>query len=354
MTARRRLAAVPPPTPRNADVIEAPADAAAGEPHTRQAHQTGQPTAPAPATAYPDPIPHLMPFGSISTLSGASGVGKTAFMASQIVAPLLKGDPVFGEPTNKPVAIGMLACDRPWRDHSAWFEKAGISDLPHCSLRDEDYAWDILRDWRKIPEIFGKLVDSIGLPPGSLLLVDPLPLFIPGRLIDYKDVAIGLGQLDNQIRRRGLTMLGIFHTSKQKSNKQDRYMRPQDRILGSSALIGYSETAFYLLSPDEAERKAYEFGAIPHQCPPIVLEYRRDANGLFVPAHDLDTINAEEMALNCFPPVGEPVSASVIYEQIRKKLDCSESTAKRFVRGLVGDGRVRIVGRGIYERANPA
>lgn len=307
-----------------------------------------------PVYSFPDPIHALVPFGSICTLSGASGVGKTAFIAGMI-ATIQRGEPFCGHQTHLPPAIGVFVCDRPWRDHNAWFQKAGCGDLPHLSLRDIDnYSWDTLRDYKRIPQIFGSLIDQINLPPGSLLIVDPLPLFIPGRLIDYKDVAIGLGHLDQQLKARGLTMLGVFHVSKQKSNKNDRYMRPQDRILGSSALIGYSETAFYLLSPDEAETHGYEFGAISHQLPPIVAQYKRTENGLFTPAHDLDGVGEEEKALAAFPAAGTTVSASVLYETLQRQLKCSESTAKRLVGRLLGDGRVRKLGRGIFERATPS
>lgn len=305
---------------------------------------------PQPPARFPDPVEALIPHGSICTFSGASGVGKTAFMATMI-RMILDGGELFGHAIHPPPAVGVLVCDRPWRDHNAWFTKAGCPDLPHLSLRDQDYAWDTLRDWRRIPDTFGQLVDAIGLPPGSLLIVDPLPLFVPGRLVDYKDVAIGLGHLDQQITKRQLTMLGVFHVSKQKADKNSRYMRPQDRILGSSALIGYSETAFYLLSPEEAETHGYEFGAISHQLPPLTLQYKRTDSGLFVPAHEMDLPDAQERAFACFPPVGDTVSASVIYAEVQKQLGCSESTAKRLVGQLIGDGRVKRVGRGIYERA---
>jgi hypothetical protein len=314
------------------------------------------PAAPAPPTAFPDPLGALIPFGSICTLSGASGVGKTAFLASMIRALQGGSGPtLFGQPLHPPTAIGVLACDRPWRDHNAWFQKAGCGDLPHVSLRDiANYQWDVLRRPAEIPKIFGKLIDAIGLPAGGFLIVDPLPLFIPGRLIDYKDMAIGFGLLDQQIQARQLTMLGVFHVAKQKANKNDRYQRPQDRILGSSALIGYSETAFYLLSPDEADRKTYEFGGIPHQMAPLMLEYTRGEDGLFVPAHELDHVDADETALACFPPVDQTMAATIAIMQIRKALNCGERTAYTYVRTLLREGRIQKVGKGLYQRARPS
>ena len=312
---------------------------------------------PPAAAAFPDPIVGLIPFGSICTFSGASGVGKTAFIAGTITV-LQRGEPLFGHQTNPPPKIGLLVSDRPWRDHAQWFEKAGCGDLPHVSLRDiDDYQWKLFREYKAedvASKLFGGLLDALDLPPGSLVIVDPLPLFLSGRLIDYKDVAISFGLLDQQLRKRQLTMLGVFHVSKQKANRSDRYLRPQDRILGSAALIGYSETSFYLLSPEEAEHHAYEFGAIAHQLPPITLQYKRNDHGLFVPAHELDGINQEEQAFNCFPPIGESVSASIIIDKVKRTLGCAETWAKKLIGRLLEDGRVKRLGRGLYERAKPS
>lgn len=307
----------------------------------------------APPRHFPDPIAHLIPHGSICTLSGASGVGKTAFLAT-LIRLMQTGGEFLGHTVNKPPAIGVLVCDRPWRDHEQWFNKAGCDPLPHLSLRDEyGYNWDILRRPAEIPKIFGGLIDAIKLPPGSLLIVDPLPLFIPGRLIDYKDVAIGLGHLDQQLHQRQLTMIGIFHVSKQKGNKNDRYLRPQDRILGSSALIGYSETAFYLLGPEEAESEFHLFGAVAHQLPPMSVNYARTPDGLFIPAtesHALDTAAAHDAALACLPAPGTTISTSVAEALIIRQLACTDRTARRYLQALRADNRLTKVGRGLYER----
>ncbi len=303
--------------------------------------------------AFPDVIEHLMPFGSITTLSGASGVGKTAFLASMIAA-IQRGEPLFGQKTTCPPAIGILACDRPWRDHNAWFQKAGCGDLPHVSLRDEEYQWQILRNRDQVHLIFGKLVDRIGLPPGSLLIVDPVPLFIPGRLIDYKDMAIGTGLLDQQLKPRQLTALGVFHVSKQKGNKNERYLRPQDRILGSSALIGYSETAFYLISPEEAERRTYEFGVVSHQLPSTAYHYTKNDQGLFVPAEYFDGVQEEEAALALLPTDAvNTLSTATWAAQIMKACGISLRSAERLIRELRHAGRAVRVGRGLYRRALP-
>ena len=293
-----------------------------------------------------------MPHDSISTFAGASGVGKTAFLASMVKA-WQTGQDLFGLKVGKLPAIGMLACDRPWRDHQAWFDRAGCDPFPHYSLRDEAYAWELLRDSKAVPKVFGGLVDSLKLPPGALLIVDPIAIFIPGRLHDYKDVAIGLGLLDAQLKARQLTTLGVFHVAKQKGNKNDRYSRPQDRILGSSALIGYSETAFYLISPEEAEQRAYEFGIISHQLKSTAYRYTRAENGLFVPAEYFDDIQQEEAAYVLVPENGDTITAAVWQMLIQKNLKVSLRSAERLIKRLRHADRIVRVGQGKYRRAIP-
>lgn len=293
-----------------------------------------------------------MPYGSISTLSGASGVGKTAFLAGMVKTWQDSGE-LFGLKTTMPPQIGMLACDRPWRDHQAWFDRAGCTPFPHFSLRDEAYNWEALRDSKQVPRVFGGLVDSLKLAPGSLLIVDPISLFIPGRLFDYKDVAIGLGLLDAELKKRFLTTLGVFHVAKQKGNKNERYMRPQDRILGSSALIGYSETAFYLISPDEAERRTYEFGIISHQLKGTAYQYTRNDKGLFIPAEIFDDIQETETAFGLLPYDGDAITSAHWALEIQKLMKCSLRTAERLMKQLRREDRVVRVGKGKYRRAIP-
>lgn len=304
--------------------------------------------------SFPDPIQHLLPHGGLATLSGATGVGKTAFLAS-VIATIQRGEPLWGFPTAIPPAIGVLACDRPWRDHAAWFAKAGCAPFTYLSLRDIDFVWDSLRDWRKVATIFSALIDSMKLPAGALLFVDPISLFIPGRLIDYKDVAIGIGVLSQHLKPKELTTWGVFHVSKQKAGGNDRYLRPQDRILGSTALLGYTETAFYLLSPAEAAKPHYEFGYVCHQLPDATFAYKRNPNnGLFVPAEYLDLVQDQEAALSLLPE--DPniaMAVSIWAEKITKTLGGTVRSAQGVIKQLRAAGRVERAAKGLYRRARP-
>lgn len=248
--------------------------------------------APSAPTSYPDPIPGVIPFGTICTLAGASGVGKNA-MISGWVDRWLTGRTICGHATHRPAAIGMLAGDRRWKSHRIWLDVAGVGEIPHYSLRDDPkFNWATLRRWESVPTAFNKALDALNLPPGGLLIADPLSLWIPGKLNDYKDVAIGLGTLGQLLAPRQLTCLGIFHQSKSKNDLKQAYTRPQDRILGSAAQLGFSDTAIYLLSPEDLDKDYYGLGWVPHNAPPETHFFQRESNGLFQIYHP----PAEELA----------------------------------------------------------
>lgn len=239
------------------------------------------PTAPPPA--FPDPIPGILPFGSISTLSGETGAGKNA-LVSEWVARFQTGRTICHHPTNAPTAIGMIAGDRRWRTAKTWLDVAGCAPIQHVSLRDDPtFKWAKLRDWRTTPQVFAEVLQQLALPPGGLLIVDPLALFLPGKVNDYKDMAIGLAMLDQVLHPLQLTTLGIFHQSKQSADQSKGYSRPQDRILGSAAQIGFSDTSMFLMTPSELAIDYYGFGWVPHNAPAETFEFTRARTGLFVP-----------------------------------------------------------------------
>lgn len=310
-----------------------------------------------------DPIPGVIPYGSICTLAGASGVGKTTLTASW-VKRWLDGKSICGLPTNRPTSIGFVTGDRRWRSHRNLFDRAGCPPLPYYSLRDDaSFDWNSLRTWVKTRDCFNRVLDRLALEPGSLLILDPLALFIPGRVNDYKDVAIGLGVLDQVLLPRQLTTLGLFHQSKQVNDKSAQYKRPQDRILGSAAQLGFSDTAMYLFAPEDLGTPYYGFGWVPHNAPPSTFEFMRDASGLFVPyvsdgapaveapaaPRELTALERHAILYDLIPPDG--IGTTDLYLVAIEQLHVSLSTVKRDVSILVAQQLVIRDERGHLKRA---
>lgn len=306
-------------------------------------------------TAFPDPLPGIIPFGSICTLAGATGVGKTALFATW-VERWLTGRSICGVPTNTPTAIGIIAGDRRWRSHRQWFDVAGCPELPHYSLRDDDsFNWHTLRNPIQTRDAFQRALDKLALPPGGLVGVDPLAIFLPGRVNDYKDVAVGLGALDQLLRPRDLTAIGIFHQSKQLTDRNQQYKRPQDRILGSAAQLGFSDTAMYLLGPEDLDTPYYGFGWVPHHAPPATFKFIRDTWGLFVPYKDQADRNELEEVCALVPGPETPGAATAtIAHAAELKLNLSRFAVHRYLRRLEHEGRVEQPARGRWRRTKPS
>lgn len=306
---------------------------------------------------FPDPIPGLLPFGSICTLAGASGVGKTCLYATMI-RRWLDGKTICGFPTNRPTQIGLLVGDRRWASHRQWLDAAGVSEeeIAVYSLRDDEtFPWNDLRLWPKVHDLFSRALDRLQLDPGSLLLTDPMALWIPGRVNDYKDVAVGLGVLDRIIKPRQLTMQGIFHQSKQIADKSQQYARPQDKILGSAAQLGFSDTAFYLMGPEDLDTPYYGFGWVPHNAPAGTFKFTRDAWGLFIPYIESAEYDKIEAVYDCIPPDTHGITTGQLLHRLEAKhVEIGRRTVFLCLKKLVEDGRVVQVRRGVYRRASVA
>lgn len=311
-----------------------------------------RPPIPHPRSVYPDLIDQIIPAGSINILSGGSGVGKTALIA-EWAARFRDGRQICWKPTRVPTGgIGVICGDRKWQSHRQWFEAVGFGDIPHYSLRDDTtFHWDNLLNRATLPDTFKRAADQLKLGRDSLIIVDPISLFIHGNQIDYKQTAIGLAKLDKMCTQIGTTLLGIAHTAKQKSDKKDRYVRPQDRILGSGAFAGFSDTVMYLIGPEELDAEYYGFGWIPHHTPPETFSFTRSETGLFVP---YDHPNKDADLQHVYSVITEDPDGTAtkeIVDACMNHLDVAKTTLYNYLNLLLSQGKIEKVGRGKWKRA---
>lgn len=305
-----------------------------------------------PSQPFADPIPGILAFGSLNLLSGASGVGKTALLADWC-RRWRDGDSICWKPTSVPTNIGILVGDRKWADHKQWFDLVGFGDIAHYSFRDDTgFAWDRLHSRQAVTDIFEKAVDGLKLQPGSLLIVDPISLFVPGNLIDYKNVAVGMGKLDRVITKRKITCIGIMHMAKQKGDHKDRYTRPQDRILGSSALLGFSDTPMYLLGPEDMDDECYGFGWIPHHAPMETFQFTRNDQGLFVPFAAPDQESNMAAMLNLITAATTGTKTKEIVDFATGQLAIPTRSVHWYLERLQSAGKIQRVQRGIWRRVD--
>lgn len=299
--------------------------------------------------AFPDPIPGIISHGSLNLLAGASGVGKTCLMA-WVLKRLRDGLPIFDRATNAPTKLGYVCADRGHTTARYWLDKAEYPDIAFYSLADDDaFNTSRLRSKVTLIKILGECFDKLSLPPGALVVVDPLAIFMGGNLNDYMNCAVACLEMRRECKRRQLTLIGTAHASKQKSDRKERYQRLQDRILGSSAQLGYGDTQLYLASPEETNERFYTFLWHSHTAPAEVFPLGRNKEGLFVPWAQSEQSEGETKVLNaCTTDQDGTAFADVLIIT-----EMPRATVFRILKEMVDDGHLLKVGHGRYRKPAP-
>lgn len=314
---------------------------------------------PLPHGKFPiDPIPTIIPGASVNLLAGAPGVGKTALIAWLLVR-FRDQLAIFGHQPSALPKIAILCADRSWEQStSKWFVLAGYPELCAYSLLDDE-AFNVrrLRQKQQRIDILQESINALHLPWGSLLIVDPLALFLGGNILDYDNCGVACAEIRQICRRRGITIIGTAHSSKQKADKQQRYLRLQDRIAGSTALFGYTDTQMYLASPEEIGEDFHLFHWTPHHAPAEDFKLRKDSNGLFVPyddprgVHDLTAFARQVLDFVDVAP--ELTKMKDLITRAQVELGMSRSALYRYVDQLAAEHLLIKVGRGAVCRPKP-
>lgn len=304
------------------------------------------------APPFPDPIPGIIHFSSLNILAGSSGVGKTCLM-SWMLTKFRDGTPLFGQPVHTPTKIGYLCADRGWMGARYWLTKAGYGDIAFYSLADDPkFTPTRLRNKNQLTAILSESFDLLSLPPGALVVVDPLALFMGGSPNDYHAVAVACLEIRRLLTARQITLLGLAHASKQRADKKDRYLRLQDRILGSAANLGYADTQMYLAAPEETGEKFYTFLWHPHTAPAQHFPLGRDKDGMFVPWAESIQAAEEGSILANIPEDGSEVT----YQLLTQVAGVAQSTLFRKLNEMISEGLIERspTNAGAYRRRKPS
>lgn len=316
--------------------------------------QSSASVVPHPNRPFDPIIDTIFPPESLNLLSGGSGVGKTAFIA-EWCARFRDAKSICWHPTiTPPGGIGVIVGDRAWSSHRQWFEAVGYPDIPHYSILDDStFNWDRLLSRPYLPQLFEACIDKLALGPGALVVVDPISLFVDGNLMGFRQTAIALAHLKKVCMRRRVTVIGIVHTAKQKHDKKDRYVRPQDRILGSGAFAAFTDTTMALVGPEELDAEYHGFGWVPHHAAAATFSFMRNPDtGLFVP---FDHPNKEQDIDYIYSLVTESevgMRAKEIVDAAANHLEIAKSTIYTYMHVLVTRNKIeRIPGqRGVWRR----
>lgn len=294
----------------------------------------------------------LLPPHEVSVLAGASGAGKSTLLL-QFLHAWHQGVP-FLEIPPPDERIAYLVGDR---SVSTLARRAGdvgldLDALPHASVVD-DTTIDLHRFKQDPLGLLCSLLDRLG---GPIFIVDPLIVFLGVDLNRYNLVAPQLIRLNRFCQARGYTVLGTHHTTKARTDFS--FLRPQDRISGSSALSAFTSTQLALTSPDEIRHsvplleQAARLDVVSHLAAPETHWLSRDSEGLFTPMGP----EAEKILQACGPAglavyqiIGEMTMTGEILEAMEGIT--SRATVFRQLEKLQDAGIITRTGRGLFSRA---
>jgi RecA-family ATPase len=225
-----------------------------------------------------DIIDSIIPAEEVSILAGASGAGKTTLIM-QLLTALQANALVWGHAGRPNLRLGYIAADRTWKSYQKTAALANL-DLGAIQVRAlvNDAAIN-LHDFERSP--IDELERLIGtMLPVDLIVVDPLVVFLGVDTNKYHLNAARLIRLNRLCMANKVTLLGTHHATKARSDFS--FKRAQDRISGTSALLGFTSTQLFLASPEETGRSDgyYEWHIVSHHAPAKIILLTRE-NGSF-------------------------------------------------------------------------
>ena len=120
--------------------------------------------------------------------------------------------------------------------------------FPVFSAVDENLVGEDL-----ITKIFPRLTAVCGGKP-DVIYIDGFTAFVPGGFLNnYSIVAKWLAGLQRYCRKMGITIIGACHTTKTKEG--EKFTNPRQRIAGSVAWAGFSETVLIIEPLDDEKAK---------------------------------------------------------------------------------------------------
>jgi len=251
--------------------------------------------APTPAEPiFPDPIPTVIPFGTLNFLAGASGAGKSRMLAAWWDR-WQRGATINGYPTNPPTGLYWIFADRGWLEDGAEIMRQygrTAQDVPHYNLADQKIP-PVKRTPGEALNLLRLALDTLQPVRGATVYVDPAaPLFINGSINDPRAVAWSLFEYRRICIERQITLICTAYNVKKRTGTEDQYERPIDRLAGSGVFAGYSHTMMYIEEPC-AERLSYRFGWRPRHAPEQEWEFEMDEAGRLVPYQGLNAEHSD-------------------------------------------------------------
>ena len=294
----------------------------------------------------------FLPPREVSVLAGASGSGKSTLILQLLHA--WNQHKTFLDIPMPPDQAAYIAGDR--SIHSLYLRAQDVGldmqTVPHTSLIDNQDVDIRLFQYDSLTLLF-RLLASL---KGPLFIIDPLIIFLGVDLNRYHLVAPQLIRLNRYCQDKGYTILGTHHTTKARSDFQ--FLRPQDRISGSSALSAFTSTQLALSTPEEAkgDESMARLDIVSHLAAPETHWLSRDTQGLFASMgpesnHVMQSCGPVGLAIYQCLPQGTTQTTQEILSTLGDR--ASRATVYRQLEKLVELGLLAKAARGHYTKPLP-
>lgn len=289
-----------------------------------------------------------IPRRQVSILAGASGSGKTTLLM-QAIASWAREETFTPALTWEATRCAYLVADRSFDEVKARAKRLGIGDakIELYGLQD-DTTFDI--NLLKTPAKALEVVLTKFKKPFDLLVIDPIALFIEGNFIDFHQVAISLFKLGRIAVQRNITMIAAHHTVKMHSDWG--FLRPQDRISGSGAFLGFSGTQMTLIQGLETGVDYDTLYVVSHTLPRKEAYLTRGSDGEFVTldltARRRDDLEEVRLRLDGVE-VGGVISIQW-FHNIAEEFSIPKPETLGWIRTLMSEGLLSKISRGKYRK----
>lgn len=193
-------------------------------------------------------IDGMIPANQVHLLAGPSGGGKTT-LAFQMLSSMITGEPFLGRWTRK-VKVAYVSGDRPAESVLETQDRCGVT-FPIFSAVDENLVGEDL-----LTKIFPRLTAICNGERPDVIYIDGFTAFVPGGFLNnYAIVAKWLASLQRWAHKMRVTIIGACHATK--TREGEKFTNPRQRIAGSVAWAGFSETVLIIepLDDDKAKDK---------------------------------------------------------------------------------------------------
>lgn len=279
-------------------------------------------------------IDDILPAREVHFLAGPSGAGKSTFNF-QFLENWSSGNKVFGH-SSHPVPFLYVSCDRSLASVYRTIKRVGTKP-PEMMMSVIDANIKTMASLQQ--HVLTKF------PTAKFLIFDGIASLTPqGKIGDYQTVSDFLKDLSSWCQRNDRTIMGMGHSAKTKEG--ETYLSPRERILGSVAWGGFSETVIFIepAKADDTGNKLRYLHLLPRNFREERFEMELSSEGLLIPVEKKVLPPSKLKGFIASLPCG----GEFTFEEAMMHASASKQYVSRTLAKMYADGELLRLRTGVY------